>query len=91
MGDQLPHLLEACAIRSIDVFEQDETAERASEGFSIASRLWLDVIDNVRSQLISQGHCTASDLDRASHEYEEWIKRDMQQQTLSLRAVKATV
>jgi SAM-dependent methyltransferase len=91
IADRLPKMLARSGVSQVVVLEQDEVAVRGDEMFATASNLWLEVIDNVRRQLVEARFCSDSDLDAAKQEFGSWIECGLQVQTLCLRAIKGVV
>jgi SAM-dependent methyltransferase len=91
IGDRLPATFRSVGLMQVESVKQDEVSEVGLPEFRSGARLWAEVIDNVRDQLIASGLSTRSYLDRARDEYVEWTASSLQRQVLSLRAVKGTV
>jgi len=59
--------------------------------FAAKTMLWTEIIDNVASALQMSGFCGAALLDDARNAYEDWRKKALVKQTLSMKAVVAKV
>ena len=72
-------------------YTRDETSALGDHDFAEKTALWTEVIDNVASALQKSGFCGAALLDDARNIYEDWRKKALVKQTLSMKAVVGKV
>ena len=91
IGNHLPELFNEAGLIEIRSYTQDETSTLGDHDFAETTALWTEVIDNVASALQTSGFCGAALLHDARNIYEDWRKKALVKQTLSMRTVVAKV
>ena len=83
MADHLPMLFEAAGLTQIESHAQNEIAKNGDQ----QTELWLEVIDNVGSQIARGGFISDAQLIEAKAAYTGWALTALLTQTLNLAAV----
>ena len=91
IGNHLPELFDEAGLIEIRSYTRDETSALGDHDFAEKTALWTEVIDNVASALQKSGFCGAALLDDARNIYEDWRKKALVKQTLSMKAVVGKV
>ena len=91
IGNHLPELFKKAGLTEIRTYPQDETSALGDHDLAEKTALWIEVIENVASALQKNGFCRAALLDDARNVYEDWRKKELVKQTLSMKAVVARV
>src|SRR5215831_947083 len=91
IGNHLPELFNEAGLIEIRSYTRDETSALGDHDFAEKTALWTEVIDNVASALQKSGFCGAALLDDARNIYEDWRKKALVKQTLSMKAVVGKV
>ena len=89
--NHLPELFNEEGLIEIRSYAHDETSALGDHDFAAKTMLWTEIIDNVASALQMSGFCGAALLDDARNAYEDWRKKALVKQTLSMKAVVAKV
>lgn len=86
MADHLPELFRSAGLASVSSCAQDEVVKRGEPEFAWQSYLWTGTLQHVAKQLVAAGFCTEAQLKTARGVYESWVRTELVQQTLALRA-----
>ena len=86
MADHLPGLFRSAGLASVSSCAQDEVVKRGEPEFAWQSYLWTGTLQHVGKQLVATGFCTETQLETAREVYESWVRTELVQQTLALRA-----
>lgn len=86
MADHLPELFRSAGLASVSSCAQDEVVKRGEPEFAWQSYLWTGTLQHVAKQLVAAGFCTEVQLETARGIYESWVRTELVQQTLALRA-----
>lgn len=84
MGDNLPQMFASAGLSEVQVHVEDELSERGDE----ASSIWCHVMDTTGMQMVEAGFMNGAELQTAINAYGSYVKHDLNQQTLVLRAVE---
>jgi SAM-dependent methyltransferase len=86
MADHLPELFRSAGLVGVSSRAQDEILKRGEPQFAWQSFLWSGTLQHVAMQLVAAGFCTETQLETARAAYDSWVRTDLVQQTLALRA-----
>lgn len=81
MAERLPEIFGAAGLVDIESVDADETAGRGED----AAGMWLHVIETIGPRIVAAGFLQETESSWLA--YREWIARDLNRQTLRLRAV----
>ncbi|HEX4032685.1 MAG TPA: methyltransferase domain-containing protein [Terracidiphilus sp.] len=91
MADHLPELFRSAGLASISSCAQDEVVKRGEPEFAWQSYLWTGTLQHVAEQLVAAGFCTEAQLQIAREVYDPWVRTELVQQTLAMRATIGVV
>jgi SAM-dependent methyltransferase len=91
MADHLPALFQSAGLADVQVFVDDQKANRGDPGFSDAAALWVQVIQSVGPQIVNDGFLGEHERVAAETCYRPWSESDLDEQVLSMRTVVGTV
>jgi SAM-dependent methyltransferase len=91
MADHLPGLFRSAGLASVSSRAQDEVVKRGEPEFAWQSYLWTGALQHVAKQLVAAGFCTEVQLEIAREVYDSWVRTELFQQTLALRATIGSV
>jgi hypothetical protein len=89
IGNHLPELFKKAGLMEIRSYTQDKTSALDDHDFVEKTALWTEVIDVGDSAREKNGFYQL--LDDARNVYEDWRKKELVKQTLSMKAVMARV
>jgi ubiquinone/menaquinone biosynthesis C-methylase UbiE len=87
MADHLPGLFRSEGLESVESFPDDQIASRVDPDFPNASVLWIEVIQSVGPQIVTDGFLREQERSDAECQYRDWAENRLKEQVLCMRTV----
>jgi SAM-dependent methyltransferase len=91
IGDRLPDLFQSAGITDIQIYVDDEIAQRGDPSFLNAGAIWLQVIQSIGTDIMTAGFLDKRELLKSEEHYAQYLQGGLHTQTLSMRSVVGKV